>query len=201
MEKIKPVRTTKRGNSRADILKAAMLEFIERGVDGVRMEHVADRAGYNKALVYKHFKSKELLFEAVLTARFEEREKTRSSVSGSLSEMLLVWSQANQKDADFFKLLMREALDFEGEKLVHADQRQAYYAQQIAVLEKLKEDGKLPSSLDTQYLFLALLGMLSVPHLLPQVTELVTGTAPGTEIFEQGQAVFLDELGEFLSPK
>ncbi|KZK77486.1 HTH-type transcriptional repressor NicS [Pseudovibrio sp. W64] len=201
MKQTNPVRTSKRGNSRSDILKAALLEFIDRGVDGVRMEHVADRAGYNKALVYKHFGSKERLFEAVLTAQFQEREQTRSSISGDLSEMLMGWSQANKGDADFFKLLMREALDFEGDCPVHADQRKAYYTQQIAVLADLQKEGRLPTTLEPHYLFLALLGTLSIPQLLPQVAELVVGDAPGGEEFEQGLAVFLKAFGEVLSPK
>ncbi len=40
------------------ILNAAAMEFTERGVDGVRMEHVAKRTNVNKALVYRHFGNK-----------------------------------------------------------------------------------------------------------------------------------------------
>jgi len=57
---------SRRPDSWYAILDAAELEFLERGYAGVRMEHVADRAGYNKSLVYRHFGGREGLWEAVL---------------------------------------------------------------------------------------------------------------------------------------
>jgi TetR/AcrR family transcriptional regulator len=58
--------------SRADltteqrILAAARREFCERGLDGARMQAIADRAGVNKALVHYYFRTKEKLFEVII---------------------------------------------------------------------------------------------------------------------------------------
>ena len=50
------------------IFEAASEVFIERGMDGARMQDIADRAGINKSLLHYYYRSKEKLFNAV----FEE---------------------------------------------------------------------------------------------------------------------------------
>ena len=47
------------------ILAAAKEIFVEKGMDGARMQDIADRAGINKALLHYYFRNKEKLFETV----------------------------------------------------------------------------------------------------------------------------------------
>ncbi|MFC2123949.1 TetR/AcrR family transcriptional regulator [Bacteroidota bacterium] len=47
------------------IFKAATAVFIEKGLDGARMQEIADKAGINKALLHYYFRSKEKLFKAI----------------------------------------------------------------------------------------------------------------------------------------
>lgn len=47
------------------ILRAAKSVFIKKGLDGARMQEIADEAGINKALLHYYYRSKNLLFEAV----------------------------------------------------------------------------------------------------------------------------------------
>lgn len=47
------------------ILHAAQQVFIRKGMDGARMQEIADEAGINKALLHYYFHSKEQLFKAV----------------------------------------------------------------------------------------------------------------------------------------
>ena len=49
------------------IIKAATSVFIEKGLDGARMQEIADRAEINKALLHYYFRSKEKLFIAVFS--------------------------------------------------------------------------------------------------------------------------------------
>lgn len=56
---------------RESILKAAIIEFAERGLAGARVDRIASQAGANKQGLYYHFGSKEVLFKAVLIAAFE----------------------------------------------------------------------------------------------------------------------------------
>lgn len=59
-------------STRERIKAAAAVVFIEKGLDGARMQAIADRAGANKAMIYYYFHSKESLFEAVIRETFEE---------------------------------------------------------------------------------------------------------------------------------
>jgi len=54
--------TKNTGNTEEQILDAAREVFIEKGMDGARMQEIADRAGINKALLHYYFRSKEKLF-------------------------------------------------------------------------------------------------------------------------------------------
>jgi AcrR family transcriptional regulator len=56
--------------SRAAILKAAVIEFSREGVAGARTDAIARAAKVNKALLYYYFKDKEALYGAVLDQVF-----------------------------------------------------------------------------------------------------------------------------------
>jgi len=47
------------------ILQAARNVFIRKGLDGARMQEIADEAGINKALLHYYFRSKDKLFQMV----------------------------------------------------------------------------------------------------------------------------------------
>ena len=52
------------------ILNAAKTIFQQKGMDGARMQEIADEAGINKALLHYYYRSKQLLFEAVFKSDF-----------------------------------------------------------------------------------------------------------------------------------
>ena len=47
------------------IFEAATLVFEEKGMDGARMQDIANKAGINKALLHYYFRTKDRLFDAV----------------------------------------------------------------------------------------------------------------------------------------
>lgn len=57
--------TEKQKDTEQQILIAARKVFIEKGLDGARMQEIADEAGINKALLHYYFRSKEKLFEMI----------------------------------------------------------------------------------------------------------------------------------------
>jgi len=69
--------------TRARILKAAAREFAEKGLDGARIDRIAEKSTANKAMIYYIFGNKEALHLAVLENLFEE--KTRSLDTGLLA--------------------------------------------------------------------------------------------------------------------
>jgi AcrR family transcriptional regulator len=61
---VKPPGQTKT-DTKTRILDAADEIFVRHGIDGARMQEIADRAGVNKALLHYHFRSKTDLARAV----------------------------------------------------------------------------------------------------------------------------------------
>lgn len=52
------------------ILDAAKTVFQAKGMDGARMQEIANQAGINKAMLHYYYRSKQLLFEAVFKQAF-----------------------------------------------------------------------------------------------------------------------------------
>lgn len=178
-------------DSRAAILAAATEEFVARGLDGVRMEHIAKRAGYNKALVYKHFGDRQALFEAVLEAAFSSRRAVLDRQPRELGLAMAAWSEAAFAAPAYGKLIMREALEHAGDEPVLAKERRQYYAEQIDGVAQAQALGRLPSGLDPKHLFLALMSVVCLPAFLPGIAELATGENPGGEAFQAEWRAFL----------
>jgi AcrR family transcriptional regulator len=62
---VKPSSEKKRDDTRTRILEAADAVFVRRGIDGARMQEIADQARVNKALLHYYFQSKIGLARAV----------------------------------------------------------------------------------------------------------------------------------------
>ena len=97
---------------RAAILKAAAAAFAHRGYAATSMDDVAAEAGITKLIVYRHFSSKEELYEAVLqsvstrlaeefVARFQRSRPHRVGIGAMLA--------VAREDPDGFCLLWRHA--------------------------------------------------------------------------------------------
>ena len=57
-------------DTEGQILDAAQEVFQKKGMDGARMQEIADQAGINKAMLHYYYRSKQLLFEAVFSNAF-----------------------------------------------------------------------------------------------------------------------------------
>lgn len=62
----------KKDNTEEKILNAAQSVFIQKGMDGARMQEIANEAGINKALLHYYFRSKQKLFEAIFDNLFQQ---------------------------------------------------------------------------------------------------------------------------------
>jgi AcrR family transcriptional regulator len=77
----------KEKNTEDKIVQAARVVFIRKGMDGARMQEIADEAGINKALLHYYFRTKNKLFEKVFLLVFKDVFK--------------VLAQANLEETDF----------------------------------------------------------------------------------------------------
>ncbi len=64
--------TIKKDNTEEKILEAAHSVFVQKGMDGTRMQEIADTAGINKALLHYYFRTKQKLFEAIFKKVFQQ---------------------------------------------------------------------------------------------------------------------------------
>lgn len=61
-------------DARERIIEQATRLFVEHGYHGISMREIAEQAGVSKAGLYYHFRDKEDLFLAILTANIEQIE-------------------------------------------------------------------------------------------------------------------------------
>ncbi len=83
-QKVKPfgkMTELKKDNTEEKILNAAQKVFIEKGMDGARMQEIADEARINKALLHYYFRTKQKLFEAIF-------KKVLSKILPNIMEMV-----------------------------------------------------------------------------------------------------------------
>ncbi|MEO5788313.1 TetR/AcrR family transcriptional regulator [Gelidibacter sp.] len=64
------MRKEKEATTEQQILDAAKDVFQSKGMEGARMQEIADVAGINKAMLHYYYRSKQLLFEAVFKNAF-----------------------------------------------------------------------------------------------------------------------------------
>lgn len=63
-------------NKREDILRAAEIEFIDKGLDGARTTRIAERAGVTHAMLHYYFKTKQQLFEHMVQNKVIEIQQS-----------------------------------------------------------------------------------------------------------------------------
>jgi AcrR family transcriptional regulator len=69
---LKKTVTKKERSTEQAIVEAAKKVFIRKGMEGARMQEIADEAGINKALLHYYFRSKDKLFEGIFTEAFQK---------------------------------------------------------------------------------------------------------------------------------
>ena len=98
---------------RESILRAAATAFAERGFAATSMDDVAAEAGISRLIVYRHFNSKEALYEAVLervSARLREALAEQLGVEDRNGRAAVAATMAvGREDPAAFTLLWRHA--------------------------------------------------------------------------------------------
>lgn len=161
------------------IYEAARRIFILKGMEGARMQEIADEAGMNKALLHYYFRSKENLFKAVFKDTFSKfflKVKTTLSSDASAKEKLNVFIdnyidliQANpyvpqfiiseiNRDPKMLKTMMFEA-GIEPQKI-------------LELLLNEVHSGNL-SKPDPRHIVISLLGMLVFPFVARPLLQMI----------------------------
>jgi AcrR family transcriptional regulator len=157
------------------ILAAAEVEFDLHGYDGVRVEHVADRAGYNKSLVYRHFGGKSGLWDAVVRDAASRREAQLQSLPGTVAELLAVLARRLEADPTGTRILLA---DDGGDDPASEPERLRHHEEMVGLVRLLQTSGELEPEFDAGLFYLVLLGIAALPVTMPHVARVVSGMDP-----------------------
>jgi AcrR family transcriptional regulator len=139
-----PMRADARRN-RSRLLEAAGAAFAEEGL-GVPVDEIARRAGVGTGTLYRHFPTKEALFEAVLLAHIEELlEKARSLADSdrpgsALFEFLGYLAQAGASKRNLVDALAGAGVDI---KVSLAVPKQQLDESMQVLLERAQDAGEV----------------------------------------------------------
>ncbi len=89
------------------ILEAAKQVFMENGLDGARMQDIADKAGINKALLHYYFRSKDKLFERIFV---EEAQKFMPKVSTIMLSEISLFEKIEKFMSEYIDTLSQNPL-------------------------------------------------------------------------------------------
>lgn len=89
------------------ILDAAKQVFMENGLDGARMQDIADKAGINKALLHYYFRSKDKLFEKIF---IDEAQKLMPKVAMIMFSELPLFEKIEKFVGEYIDTLSQNPL-------------------------------------------------------------------------------------------
>ncbi|MDA3649572.1 TetR/AcrR family transcriptional regulator [Saccharopolyspora indica] len=159
--------------TRKALLVAAREEFAEHGVAGARVDRIADQAGVNKERLYKHFGSKDGLFDAVMAEVLDEFDETVALPARDVGDYVINLYDYHREHPQMLRLLLWEGLRGRG----RPDRRHAeHYRKRMESLARLL--GCEPGP-EVARALLTLCGVASWPHAVPQVAELLLGEDDG----------------------
>ncbi|MCH9653978.1 MAG: TetR/AcrR family transcriptional regulator [Planctomycetes bacterium] len=190
----------KEASSQEAILKAAIKEFADRGVDGARIESVARLANFNKSLIYRYFTDKHGLFKAALQSKLEERADNVEKIPVDIAEILQYFFEENLRDQDYVRVLLNEAHQNDGDPIIDDPWRRDYYKKHIDSLKKSQSEGNLLEEIDPVCLMLILTSLVFFPATLPQLAQMITGNHVNSEEFKAQWSESLSVITKLLTP-
>ena len=181
--------------TRRRILAAALQEFSAKGIDGARVDAIAERAGTNKRMLYYYFGSKDDLFRAVLRQRLAERAPTTRVRDRTGPARLVDLQDRLEGSTDYVRLLMWEGLERGRRRQVEQELlRRESLVDWCEEVREAQRRGDLPADLDAEQLVLSELALVMFPFAFPQITRLVTGKLPTDHEFKAERRAFLERL-------
>ena len=162
---------------RENILSTAKSLFLQHGYHGLAMRQISEAVGVSKAALYYHFKDKEELFVAILSANLDKMENNIDLIQarpGSSSEKIVLFIEYVLKEPAEQRAVIRLAsqemvqLSFPTREKFN----QLYHGQFIGKLQSIFQDGVNSGEfrpIDPTVATWALLGML-YPYFYPAHT-------------------------------
>lgn len=159
----------KKDSTEEKILNAAHSIFIQKGMDGSRMQEIADKAKINKALLHYYFRTKQKLFEAIFKKVFSQifpniKELIQSElpIEEKLSIFVEKYINLLQKNPFLPSFILKE-VNRDPDFIASGIKDQGINPSEIFIMfEKEMKNGKI-RKMDPRDLFINILGMCIFP--------------------------------------
>lgn len=193
------------------ILEVARKHFVQRGYAATRMQEIADEAGINKALLHYYFRSKEKLYDGIMTRildsvmpRFAQAMSVEGDFWTKTENLVETYLQILQKDPDIPIFIMGELSQKQEHFLAEIRKRahlfpamQTFMGSMLAAMSEGKIRQMAPA-----HLLLNIMAMTVFPFMArPLFTTLLAMPAEGfMELMSERKAVIMDFLRHALTP-
>jgi AcrR family transcriptional regulator len=135
-------------STRARILNVALQEFSRVGLSGARIDAIAAESGFNKAMIYYHFGSKEDLYVAALEESYRRVRQSEDElhIDESLSplpalrKLVSASFDFHAAHPEFIRMVMSENIN-QGEYIRKIPALRAINRSAITLLERLCQRG------------------------------------------------------------
>ncbi|MGH7281449.1 MAG: TetR/AcrR family transcriptional regulator [Polyangiaceae bacterium] len=180
--------------TKARILAAATNEFAAKGFAGARVDTIARRAKSNKRMLYHYFGDKKALFEATVGKLLSDQQQLFAGAPTELEDKIAFHFNAAPQKAKWLRLLLWESLAY-GERPVMAERvRCNAMAKSCEQMRAAQAQGNMLPDMPAEHVMLALMAMSVFPWAFPQVTRMLTGTAPSDRSFQTQYTRLLREV-------
>ena len=180
------------------ILESARMLFMKEGLEGVRMQMVADKAGVNKGLLHYYYKSKDKLFSAVFNKVMSELLKSISTIFDN-KEVSLDQKIDYAVDAYFSFLSKNPRIPV---FFIFEINRNSEILKRLGFGEKVKgliksASSAFPEEKETEFIFHFVFSLVSLsvfPFMVkPMLTE-ITGSEVKSEAFLQSRKAIVKKI-------
>lgn len=151
------------------LLEAAQEEFAARGLEGARVDEIAQRAGVNKQLVYHYFGNKDGLYLKVLEQTYESMIQAKTSLNLAelppfqAIEKLVAFTYDYMKEHREFVALLNDENIHHARHICQSETVYPKHAEMIRMLDGIlrrgEKDGSLRPGIDPMQFYITLSGM------------------------------------------
>lgn len=157
-------------NTQEKILDAARKVFVTKGMDGARMQEIADEAGINKALLHYYFRTKQQLFDAIfeesmgkLVPNMMEIFKQKSNFREKIEAIVEAYDSVIRKNPFLPQFVIRE-INRDPDQLAGAIRSRGFDSNTLnGFLDEDIKNGVI-APITMPHLFANLVGMMMIPY-------------------------------------
>lgn len=185
-------------DTRRKILLAARIEFTKHGLLGARVDRIAAASKMNKQLIYRHFESKQGLYDAVLTELIQETraqlDAARTEGVSYVQDYLRSPHVAPDNGMVWARMQGWEGLTDASGTIQRELSRRENFTEAIAWLAEDQRAGLVSDRFDPAQLFAFSTAATLFPFIVPHVFKLIFGKAEITSDDIAAWRVMISEI-------